>query len=348
MIRTSDERLTDVRAVVNAAARLTRDVDRIAPTIAKTSGLSVKGVRLAIQRHLEHGATEAELRALVADATETSRVLVILSSTVFTAALRAVAIARASAPIVRVQPSRRDPTFARELVATVDDARLTLAESGPGEPSATEAPGEIHVYGRDETIEAIRAGARAGTTVRGHGAGLGVACISSSATLPDAAKLVAEDVVPFDQRGCLSPRIALVEGTDERAGSFAEELHRALETAAGRVPRGIVTPAERSEAERYFASVAFAGRLWTADDHAVGFVPGALLLPPPGRHVHVVPFSEVNALAERLRPIGRFIVAFGTDDSARFAPAVPSWARVSPLGAMQRPPLDGPVDRRSR
>ena len=43
--------------------------------------------------------------------------------------------------------------------------------------------GAIHVYGRDETIAAVRAAARPGVVVRGHGAGLGVALVTPAADL---------------------------------------------------------------------------------------------------------------------------------------------------------------------
>ena len=41
--------------------------------------------------------------------------------------------------------------------------------------------GEIHVYGRDETIASLRARAAEGVRLRGHGAGLGVAIVRASA-----------------------------------------------------------------------------------------------------------------------------------------------------------------------
>jgi hypothetical protein len=43
----------------------------------------------------------------------------------------------------------------------------------------------------------------------------------------------------------------------------------------------------------------------------------------------------------------RFVVAIGSDDPQAAAAIAPEHARVSPLGRMQLPPLDGPVDRRA-
>jgi hypothetical protein len=81
----------------------------------------------------------------------------------------------------------------------------------------------------------------------------------------------------------------------------------------------------------------------------VGLAPlGApVVVPPPGRHVHVVPvraLADAPALLADLFPV---LVAVGADDLALAASLAPPHARLSALGAMQRPPLDGPVDLRS-
>jgi hypothetical protein len=70
-------------------------------------------------------------------------------------------------------------------------------------------------------------------------------------------------------------------------------------------------------------------------------------IPPPGRHVLVVPAQTVQQAAHWLAPISEFVVALGTDDLARSEPYFPRHARRSPLGRMQHPPLDGPVDLRT-
>jgi len=341
--RTASARVSDVRALVLAARSVAAAQARLVPEVVRTTGLSEEGVRLAFAHHLELYPTEAELLSLVAGASEASRVHVILSAGVFVAALRALAVARASAPVVTVRPSVRDPVFARALVEALDDPSVSLAASR--EVSSIES-GEIHVYGRDETTASVRSRARAGVVVRGHGAGLGVACVSRSADLRRVAGEVARDVVPFDQRGCLSPRVVVVVGDDARAAELGAALHEALLAASAQVPRGLLSTEERALATRYAESLGFAGRVWREPDHIVGFAPqGALLVPPPGRHVHVLAASDVEDVRRKLEPLAPFVVAFGTDDPL-LAAAAPARARVSSLGAMQRPPLDGPVDLR--
>src|SRR5208283_100464 len=104
---------------------------------------------------------------------------------------------------VAVRPSRREPHFARALVERAGDPGLTLVEEVD---PARLFGGEVHVYGRDATIASVRGRVGERVRVRGHGAGMGIAIVSAQARLEAAADSLAEDVVAFDQRGCLSPR----------------------------------------------------------------------------------------------------------------------------------------------
>src|SRR5262249_25486731 len=140
--------------------------------LARSTGLSVEGVALALERSLEWDASPEEIDALPAHAKEEPLVAVILSANVFVGALRALALARAASSRVIVRPSRRDPFFARPLVAAATDPVFVLDDAFD---VATIPEGEIHVYGKDETIAAVRAKARPSVRVRGHGAGFGVA-----------------------------------------------------------------------------------------------------------------------------------------------------------------------------
>src|SRR5204863_6828367 len=118
-----DER---VWRVVRAASTLELDEDLI-HRIAKSTGLAHEGVRLALEEHLETDPSDDDVRTLALHAAHADRVHVILSSTVFTAALRAIAVAWAAAPNVIVRPSRRAPDFAAALVRAIDDPSVALA-----------------------------------------------------------------------------------------------------------------------------------------------------------------------------------------------------------------------------
>jgi hypothetical protein len=57
--------------------------------------------------------------------------------------------------------------------------------------------------------------------------------------------------------------------------------------------------------------------------------------------------DELVAPIAPIAPIARFVVSVGTNEPERVRPVAPPHARVVPLGRMQRPAFDGPVDRRS-
>jgi hypothetical protein len=344
MSRSVAERIADVRRVLDAARKVAHDRS-IVPRIAHETGLSPANVELGLSSHLEHSATDDDLAALVHRAGDAPRVHVILSANVFVAALRAVALARAASDHVTVRPSRRDPVFARALVESAASPAVVLGEDvAPMDVGE----GEIHVYGRTDTIARVRAAARPGVRVRGHGPGMGVAVLPRGCDLAVAAADLARDVVPFDQRGCLSPRVALVLGDEASAAAFGQALHEALASWQAKVPRGALTAEEKAESARYASTMAFAGRVFSAPDHLVGVAtPGSpLVVPPPGRHVHIACVSDEKSAADLLRPLARAVVTLGTTQESQVTPLVPAHARVAKLGEMQRPPLDGPVDLR--
>lgn len=338
------DRIAAVKNLVRAAADVVAGRAFLAPAIVDSTGLSPEGVELALTRHVEVDATDDDLSRLVDAAGDEPEVRVILAANVFVGALRAIALARAAAPRVIVRPSRRDPTFARALVSAAEDPGVTLVDDL--DPSEADR-GALHVYGRDETIADVRARAR--VRVVAHASGMGAALVEAGDDLSRAAGLLADDVVPFDQRGCLSPRVALVEGDDDRARAFADALHEALEAYADRVPRGPLSGDDRAASGRYVATMTYASSALVGRQHAVGVGPfGApLVLPPPHRHVHVAPFRDAAHAVALLAPLAKGLITLGALDTSAARAIAPSHARVAPLGAMQRPPLDGPVDLRA-
>jgi hypothetical protein len=316
----------DVRKVLEAAAKVARDAAIVDPLVSSTN-LSRRGVELALARHVETSASEEGIASLLAYAGRTKHVHVVLSANVFVAAVRAIAIALAASDRVTVKPSRREPVFAKALALALADPRVTIG--GGDDEGAT----EIHVYGRDETIAEVRRAAGPNVRVRGHGAGMGIAIVTRD--FEEAARALAEDVIPFDQRGCLSPRVAYVRGDAE---AFGAALFDALESRGREIPRGAID--EAAEVTRWCDTIAYAGKLHRGETCAVG-IADVRAIPPTGRHVLVRPFPPA------LGDDARFVVAVGSDMSPDESRAIaPPHARISALGMMQRPPLDGPVDRR--
>jgi hypothetical protein len=347
VLRTAGERVADVRRLLVAARRVYEGRAALVPAIVVSTGLSPEGVELGFAS-LERQAADEELHALVQAAGVARHVHVVLSANVFVAALRALALAVAAAPRVTIRPSPRDPVLARALVEALADPAISLREDRDAGTSGADV---VHVYGRDATVARVREQlrARSGVRVLGHGAGLGVALVTEGACLDRAAEALALDVAAFDQRGCLSPRVAFVVGDALRARAFAFELDSKLANLDLRIPRGALSSDERAETNRWRDAVVFAGDLRDGPEHAVAFVPGpaALAIPPAGRHVLVVAGADLAGAQRALAPLAPLVVTVGSDDPASAATVAPAHARIAALGQMQRPPLDGPVDRRT-
>ncbi len=351
-------RLGRVERVVAAGRRVADPGDPLGAEARRrlpgVSGLSPEGVELALADHLEVCPTADDLAALVGGAGSAPACHVVLSANVCVAALRAFAVAVATSEAVRVRPSRRDPVLAEILAAALaEDARFAAA-GGLVAIVAEVAPrpgDELHVYGSDATVAALRPSVAAGVVVRGHGTGLGLAVIGAGCDLGGAAAALARDVVAFDQRGCLSPRVALVEGCAARAESFAVALDRELAAWGDRVPRGAMALEAVAEVALYRSAIEAIGTFHAGRAHAVGVDPSprAIVLAPADRVVHVVAAEAADA-ARLVGPWAPLVAALGADDLAaplaRAVAGITPGARRSALGSMQRPPLDGPVDRR--
>jgi hypothetical protein len=308
-------------------------------TLPNTTRLSLAGIELALRECLELSPSESELAALCASVSPSPRVHVSLSSTVFVGAHRALALALASSPHVFARPSRRDPTFLR-LLQRATGALFDVVEVL--EPSAGEA---LWAYGSDATLAAIRETLPAGVRLYAHGSGVGVAIVAEEHVNRDTASALARDIVPFDQRGCLSPRLALVCGGEDAALEFSHLLAAALDEQERGIPLGELDADERAAIVRFRDTLAYAGRVTPAGKGWVstGTVP---LLAPVGRNMHVM--ATATPL-DVLGPLAPGIAALGVAGAPALRESLSqglTGARASPLGVMQRPAFDGPVDQR--
>jgi hypothetical protein len=327
---TPAERRQRVETLIGAAARV--DTPALRERLAHVTGLHPRGVGLALEEHLETSASDEEIGALLGRAGQAPRVQVVLSANVFTAGLRALCLAAAAAPVVQVRCSRREDVFVPALLA---EAGLDI---GLVEEIAPAAGDEVHLYGSDGAIRSICGRLPEGVRVRAHGTGMGVALVGGGGG-DEQARAVARDIVVFDQQGCLSPRLALVRG---QGRAFAQAVARHLEQLAEQVPAGQLDAAGQA---RFRDTASVAGECF---DAGPGWV--ALLqrpwVPPAGRNLVVV---EYDLTAAPLEPLARHVAALGVHDpDGVFGPILRQCpgARVSALGRMQKPLLDGPVDLR--
>lgn len=311
--------------------------------------LSPAGVELALGSYLETSASERELDELVACVETAPRAHVLLSANVCTAALRALALATAAAPEVHVRPSRRDPIVADMLI----DALANTATLGSYERVDVLVPRSgdaVHLYGSDETLRTVTEALPAGVSVWAHGTGYGLAVVGSNARLDVCAEGLARDVIVFDQAGCLSPRVVLAEGDAARAESLARCLDDAMTKLGETIPRGELSDETAAAITRYEHTLQTIGATWVGTHHVVGLdvAPRAFVLPPPARVVHVAAVDAASVgrlLADHARYV-TVVGASGDGPVARAVAVLAPHARRAALGQMQRPPLDGPVDRR--
>jgi hypothetical protein len=298
---------------------------------------------------LETGPSDAEVRALVGAVAPARAAHVVLSASVFVAAHRAVALGLAASSTVFVKPSRREPEMARLLAEAVPDLFAIVDDIRPQDGDV------VFAYGADETLAAIESRLTESVRFQGHGTGFGVVVVDGSVAsdeqLAHAARAVAQDVVPFEQRGCLSPRLAIVEGTPARGRAFAQAMAQELTEAEHRVPRGQLSASEAAECVRYRDTMRYAGELFGSSRSGwVGLdvTDGPPLLSPVGRNLHVIASYDAAA---RLTSVSRWVTTIGVQGSTSFADrlaeSVP-FARRCSLGRMQRPLFDGPVDLRPR
>jgi hypothetical protein len=339
------ERLLEAaRRIADPEHPLGREARQLLPGATR---LSAAGVELALERCLELSPSESELARLCESVAPAARAHVLLSANVFTAAHRAIALALACSDQVFVRPSRRAPELAR-LLSQAAPGLFALVERL--DPSCGDA---VFGYGSDETLDALKRQLSPGIRLAAHGAGYGIAALESSGVptgeFASIANQLALDVALFDQRGCLSPRLVLFEGPADPARAFASVLSSALSERAVATPFGEPDDEERAELARQRRTLAYAGEILPSGPGFVALLQEFHALPEiTGRSLAIVTTRDAVSLARRLERDVTTYAAAGTDAFREsFARALPR-ARCAEFGALQTPPLDGPVDLRTR
>ena len=291
----------------------------------------------------------------------------VLAGNVFTAALRPIAGALALGVPVVCKASSRDDAFPRLLRAALDAIEPALGGalgvcSFPGgstalEDALLEQADAVVVYGSDTTVSALRARARPTARLSEHGHGVSAAYVAAAALGSAAhAEAVAErlalDVAAYDQRGCLSPQVALVErGAPLDAVDLAERVHRALGRLGETLPRGPLPAGVAAAQMQWRGTMAVLGELREGPAHAVALVThDTLRLGPGHRNLLLAGCEGAEDAARQLAPLGVHLKAIGVagapDDAERLARALPAplCPRLCPIGTMQAPPLDALED----
>ena len=206
------------------------------------------------------------------------------------------------------------------------------------------------LFGRDETIAALRPMLRPGIPVLAHGHKLSLAMVSDDPQFRSVSG-AARDVATFDQQGCLSPHAIFVK---ERGAFTAESYARRLAGAMARIekhtPRRPLTISEANTIRALRGETAFraangeplellacAGTEWTVIVDRTD----RILLSPGNRVVFVKPlprdFSTLLAPHHtHLSTCGIWPVNAANRDLA----ATLGFTRICAIGKMQQPPLD--------
>jgi hypothetical protein len=266
-----------------------------------------------------------------------------------------------------LKPGRGDvllPTLFARALAAVDPA---LADAvavvyWPGgstahEDAALGLADVLAVYGSDETVRALRARAPATTRMVEYRHRVSVGIVGREALTPerldDAARDVALAVGMYDQRGCVSPQLMLVEeGGATAPADFAQALAGALAELEARLPTGRLDTAgaaalqqARSTAEllaapsqgvvRHGGAAAWTV-VWEGEPRAATLT--------AGRFVRVRPLADLAGAADTLAPLGAHLQTVAVAgagerlESLARALAEVGASRVAPFASVSFPP----------
>jgi len=262
-----------------------------------------------------------------------------------------------------VKTARREPRLLPLVAASLaaEDPRLGAAlavahwagGSGAHEAIAFAVADLVLAYGRDDTLDriAVRQPAR----LLRYGPRLSAALIAAEDCTPATADAAAAQIALFDQQGCLSPQLLLVEDAGVTAvAAFIADLVAALGRLAVILPRAPLALAESAAAWRFLSR-----QRWRAQEGAAVEVhadpqarfsvvcdrSGATPASPLNRHVVLLPVAGLDAAATLLARFDGSVEAVGyagpdrrLDEAAAVA-AAGGAHRLCPLDRMQRPPF---------
>ena len=209
----------------------------------------------------------------------------------------------------------------------------------------------VVVYGTTHTFEAVRVRTPARARFLGYGHRLSFGIVGREAVNEDSAARAAEDVVAFDQQGCVSPHLFYVEAggalePSEWAGLLAAGMGR-LESE---LPRGTIAATEAAAIHQLRGAAEFApgvelhtqaeGTAWTVVwDPDPTFEASCL-----NRTVRVKPVADLDAVPGLVREIAPLLqtvgIAAAPERRRRLAGMLGSAgaSRVVPIGKMAWPP----------
>lgn len=365
-----DERvLAWIDAGLAALADPASPVGREARTsIAERSGLSAEGAAwaldttiAALRRPAMERGLQAMRRSFGAYRTTPIRAqALVLAANVFTACLRPIVWSLLARVPVIVKVASLDEGLADLFgvaLATIDpELGASVALVWPEGKSETlyerlaASVDLVSAHGGDHAIARMRAVTSPTTELIGHGHGLGAIVVRRSAltsAVPSLATAIAQDVAAYDQRGCLSPQLVLVERGGELSPRDLASLvaTHGLEELKTRMPRGPLPMQLGAQQIQWRGLASSLHELFEGDGYATSFEGASAARPTPGyRNVAFHAFDTLEEVGARLAIYGphlKVIGLAGTDEIALPSPLSP---RLCEVGQMQRPTLMSATD----
>jgi hypothetical protein len=256
--------------------------------------------------------------------------------------------------------------FAHSLYANQPKlgACLELAEWKGGNDSLETAlfaeAGCVTATGGVEALEAIRRRLPAGARFLPYGHKISFSLVAreslASIRRPEVVPLIVEDLLAWNQLGCLSPHVIYVETCGAvNVANFAELIAVELANRERDEPRGEIAAAEAAAiaTRRMFYQVrAAAGdgtKVWASEGSTAWTV---IFEADPvfqtsclNRFIYVKPVSDFDQLCSAISPLEGQVSTVGvsapTERVLEIASCLARWgvARVCPVGQMQNPPL---------
>jgi Acyl-CoA reductase (LuxC) len=366
--------------MARAATELVNDSSLIT-RIAEGSGFSPQLIAASLQGLLAPFLDGAHLEDF-ARKLKTRRELVgfVMPGNIAGGGLHEVVIALLAGCSVMIKSATAEPFFFRELAKAVARAdgdlahRLAVFDWGRQQIDLTSAMREccdrIAFFGDDATIASFdRPGDRyadnsgRGDDLSGFGDRVSCAIVMSDggSSGEDRApeRLLARDIVLFEQRGCLSPHhIFIHDVVGSYALAFAEKLAAALDGLARELPPTTKLRLEDAAAIRRVRETArwqgLGGRqvrMWEGSNlgWTVIFDRTSAFVDSPGfRTVRVSPFADLDDLARRVEPARGRLEACAIAGSSSLNGDVRSLVEmfgasyVCDAGTMQSPPIEWP------
>ncbi len=364
-----DRVLTWIDAGLAALADPASPVGREARTvIGARSGLSTLGAAWALDTTIAEmrlgrttEALDAMRRALHGfRATPVRLHALVLAHTAFTACLRPIVWSLLARVPVVVKVATGDEGLAELLAVALNavDPELGASVAVVWPQGDSEAIFErlaaradlVSAHGGDHAIAKMRAATSATTDFAGHGHGIGAVVVTRralSSHVQALAAAIARDVAAYDQRGCLSPGLVLVERGGELSPRDLASLvaSHGLATLATEMPRGPLPVEIGAQQIQWRGLASSLHELFEGDGYATSFETGGARPTPGYRNIAFHAIDAARDVGERLAVYGAHlkVVAVAGDAEALSLPS-PLSPRVCAPGQMQRPPLLAATD----